>query len=194
MIQKKSLDSEVIPNDTTSSLVSLRVSYNDADKLSSLIKQLTNRLNQSRGFKSIEVIRREGGLGVDFYTLLRFKSPEALDHWASSPERNEALEPIEELAISDVSRQQASGSNIWFEPVKGLPSAPKPPLLWKRWLLSMLAVYPALIIIINVLHPITSVLPESLAMFVVATILTGLTTSVIVPWLSKTLQSWLSRR
>lgn len=193
MTNKQTLDAEFISSNSTSYFVSLRIRHEDADEYSYRSKQLIDRIIKSSGFESVDVIRREGGLGVDFYMLARFNSQENLENWKNSPEHSITLGPIEELAIADISRQQASGSNILFEPVKGLPTTPKPPLFWKRWVMSLLAVYPALVILINLLQPITSTLPEPVGVLVVATILTGLTTSLIVPWLSKFLQTWLAR-
>ena len=42
--------------------------------------------------------------------------------------------------------------------------------------------------------PVTSLLPQALGLFIVAFILTGLTTAFIVPWLTRTLSDWLHRR
>ncbi len=174
-------------------LVALRVRHADADKCAAKLSLMNSRLEQAEGFLSLDVIRRDGGLGTDFYVLARFDGMEALEKWRDSPERLSLLGDIERMAIADVSRQYAAGANIWFEPVVSLPSTPKPPALWKRWLTSMLAVYPALIVLVTLLRPVTRQLPEALGLFVVATILTGLTTAFIVPFLTRRLGAWLTR-
>lgn len=157
-----------------------------------MLAQVNERLVATEGFVNLNVIRREGGLGTDFYVIARFETAEALDTWRADPERKALLDEVESLAISDVSRQQAAGANIWFEPIRSLPSTPKPPPLWKRWLTSMLAVYPALIALVTLLKPVTTRLPEALGLFLVAFILTGLTTAFIVPWLTRILRRWLA--
>lgn len=187
------LSADHLSIDSTSYLVSLRVRYEDAEQLTDYLSILITKLKQTQGFQSIDTIQRKGGQGVDFYLVTRFQTAQDLESWKTSAQRIEALEPIEALSIADISRQQASGSNIWFEPVTCLPSQPKPPLLWKRWVLSILAVYPLLILLINLLRPIISNLPEALGLFLVVSILTGLTTAFIVPWLTTKLQTWLAR-
>lgn len=175
-------------------LVALRVIHAESEICGDKLDTLNKRLADAEGFSSLDVIRRDGGLGTDFYILARFQNVDALEKWRASPERMQLLKEIEAMAIADISRQQASGSNIWFEPIKSMPSAPQPPRLWKRWLTSMLAVYPALLLLVNLLKPVTSALPEALGLFVVAFVLTGLTTAFIVPWLTRVLQDWLTAR
>ncbi len=175
-------------------LVALRVRQSDADSCAAKLLEMDQRLALADGFVGMDVIRRDGGLGVDFFVLTRFRDLAALEAWKISPERTSMLGDIEALAIADVSRQQAAGANIWFEPIGVLPSTPKPPLFWKRWATSMLAVYPALVILAYVLKPVTRQLPEAIGLFLVAAILTGLSTAYIVPYLTRTLGPWLGRR
>ena len=60
--------------------------------------------------------------------------------------------------------------------------------------MSMLAVYPALIVLVYLLQPITSRLPLPLELLIVVLILTGLTTAYIVPWLTRQMHGWLMRK
>ena len=186
------MSARVIDDPAGCLLVALRVRHADADLCAEKLHALHQRLEQAEGFRSLDTIRRDGGLGTDYYSLARFDSVEALEKWRASKERRELLGGIEELAITDISREQAAGSNIWFRPIGTMPSTPKAPPLWKRWLLSMLAVYPALVLLVALLKPVTSLLPQALGLFIVAFILTGLTTAFIVPWLSRRLQGWLT--
>ena len=180
-------------HDPSCLLVAIRVRDVDADRCAAAIATMNDALAKADGFSSLDVIRRHGGLGTDFYILARFQSGPALDAWMQTKTRKALLSRIEALAITDISRQYASGSNIWFEPVS-MPSTPKPPLLWKRWLTSMLAVYPALILLVYALRPITTQLPVPLGLLLVAIILTGLSTAFIVPWLTRRLHTWLVAR
>ncbi|MAM61375.1 MULTISPECIES: antibiotic biosynthesis monooxygenase [unclassified Maritimibacter] len=188
------VDARLLEDRQNSLLVALRVRHRDGDRCAELLQKLNEVLVQTEGFKSLDVIRREGGLGTDFYVVVRFRDSAALDAWRNSPKRAAALVDIEALAITDVSRQQAAGANIWFEPVGSLPSTPRPPLFWKRWAVSLLAVYPALIVLVTVLSPLTSRVPQALGLLIVAVILTGLTTAFIVPWLTRALNGWLTAR
>ncbi|MGB0671440.1 MAG: hypothetical protein ACPGNT_08080, partial [Rhodospirillales bacterium] len=184
MEQIASLDCDTLADDGVSFLVSLRVRYEDGDLCRANLSALIVAMADAPGCENVDVIRRHGGLGIDFYLLARFSSHADLERWEASPERHRHLDGIEALAIADVSHQRAAGANIWFEPVSVLPSTPKPPLLWKRWVLSLLAVYPALMVLFYVFRPVTRQLPDALGLLLLATILTGLTSAFIVPWLS----------
>ena len=175
-------------------LVALRVRQADAEKCSEKLLSMNGRMKRAPGFLNLDVIRRDGGLGTDFYVLACSESQQSMENWRVSSERHELLDDIEQMAISDVSRQYTAGCNIWFQPITSLPSAPKPPLFWKRWVVSMLAVYPALIFLVYLLAPFTRNLPQALGLLVVATILTGLTTAFIVPFLTQRLGFWLTRQ
>lgn len=185
------LDCELNTNNSASYLVSLRVNYAELDIFTARLAALNERLTKHNGFKSVDVIRRDDGLGVDIFCIARFSSAVDLELWRNSPQRLIELHPIEQLSERDVTRQQAYGSNIWFEPISTSTKPAKPPLLWKRWLVSLIAVYPALIVLIYLLKPITSKLAEPIGLLLVATILTGITTSLIAPWLSRKLHKWL---
>lgn len=174
-------------------MLALRVSHADAQTCAARILDLNRRIAEAEGFVSLDVIRRDGGLGVDFYVVARFDTAAALEEWRASPAREQFLQSIEALSIVDVSRQKCAGSMVWFEPVTSMPSAPKPPQLWKRWLLSLIAVYPLLLLLVTVSAPLTSGLPEAVRLFIVAFVLTGLTTALIIPWLNVALASWLRR-
>ncbi len=187
-------DAHLLEAQPTSLLVSLRVRREDGDQCAETLSQLHGRLMAFDGFDSLDVVRREAELGTDFHIIARFRDEGALERWRASPDRNALLGKMEVLTITDISRQQASGSNIWFEPVTSLPSAPKPPLFWKRWATSMLAVYPPLVLLVTMLKPITAHLPEAIGLFLVALILTGITTAFIVPWLTRKLHGWLVAR
>lgn len=175
-------------------LVALRVRHQDAGACARKLGRLNEILTGMDGFVSLDVIRRDGGLGTDFYILVRFRDVAALDAWRALPQRNVLLQEIEAMAITDISRQQAAGSTIWFEPIRSMPSPERPPLFWKRWATSMLAVYPALIVLVTLLQPVTSKMSAVLGLLLVAVILTGLTTAVIVPWLTRVLYPWLMTR
>tara|TARA_Y100000310_G_C20634066_1_gene790244 strand:- start:889 stop:1473 length:585 start_codon:yes stop_codon:yes gene_type:complete len=179
---------------SASYLVSLRINYSDVDRFASHLAKLNLLLEDHDGFESIDIVRRDDGQGIDIFCIARFRSKDDLEAWKLSPDRKTVLDPIETLSVLDVARQQAYGSNIWFEPVVNLPIPPKPPRLWKRWIVSLVAVYPALIVLIYLLKPITSKVPEPIGLLLVATILTGITTALIAPWLTKKLQKWLVSR
>lgn len=69
---------------------------------------------------------------------------------------------------------------------------PQQPKFWKRWAVSMLAVYPALIVLVLATRPFTQGMPMGVSLFIVALLLTGLNTGLILPFLNRKLGRWLA--
>lgn len=78
-------------------------------------------------------------------------------------------------------------------PVEPRAGQQQPPRFWKRWVVSMLGVYPLLIVIFYALRPMTQSLSVPIALFVVALVLTGLNGRYVAPFLTRKLQSWVAR-
>ena len=74
-----------------------------------------------------------------------------------------------------------------------MDTSQRQPIFWKRWLLSMIAVYPALVVLFYLLRSMISGLPTPVSLFIVAFLLTGLNVRYILPFLNKRLKSWLGR-
>ncbi|GLO80303.1 hypothetical protein [Sulfitobacter litoralis] len=65
------------------------------------------------------------------------------------------------------------------------------PVFWKRWAVSMLAVYPPLVCLVLASRYVLDSTPVVLSLFIIATCLTGLTTGLILPFLNRQLHDWL---
>jgi antibiotic biosynthesis monooxygenase (ABM) superfamily enzyme len=172
-------------------LFALRTAHEDAAACAARLEALNAHLAAENGFVSLDVVRRQGGLGTDFYVVARFANAACRDAWRASPDRKAYIEDIEALSIADISRQCAEGAMVWFEPIESMPSPKKPPPLWKRWLLSFVAVYPPLVVLVAALSPLTEGLPVAVRLLLVAAILTGVTTAFFIPWLNRMLAGWL---
>ncbi len=67
------------------------------------------------------------------------------------------------------------------------------PAFWKRWCVSMLAVYPPLVCLVLAQQLIFGQLPLLVSLFLVAFCLTGLSTGIVMPFLNRHLSGWLHR-
>ena len=71
-----------------------------------------------------------------------------------------------------------------FQTIEKIPK-PQQPKFWKRWVVSMLAVYPALILLVVVTRPFTEGMPAAASLFIVALLLTGLVGILGMGWLRR---------
>lgn len=65
------------------------------------------------------------------------------------------------------------------------------PAFWKRWAVSMLAVYPPLVILVYLSRTVLSGVPTPVSLFLIALCLTGLSTGIVLPFLNRRLATWL---
>lgn len=173
-------------------LVALRFARRDVDAVTSWLEKVNRELSKAHGLRSIDILRQDSPGTADFFVLVRFVSLDALEDWKRSPARAELLGPLEALATLEIARQEGQGACVWFEPIALHSAIPAVPPFWKRWVVSMVAVYPALMALIFALAPVTNGLPRPLGLFIVALVLTGLTTGYIAPTLTRRLGPWLA--
>ncbi|MEQ8694346.1 MAG: hypothetical protein RIC85_03350 [Gammaproteobacteria bacterium] len=67
------------------------------------------------------------------------------------------------------------------------------PAFWKRWMVSMLAVYPPLVVLFYLSRTMLQDVPAAASLFLIALCLTGLSTGLILPFLHRRLGAWLHR-
>ena len=67
------------------------------------------------------------------------------------------------------------------------------PVFWKRWAVSMLAVYPPLVCLVVASKYVLDGAPMLVSLFIIAFCLTGLSTGLILPFLNRRLRGWLHR-
>ena len=174
-------------------LFSMRVAAADAAAAADEMRALNALMREQAGFRHLDVLRRDEAAGVEFCLLVHFDSEAALTAWKSAPARRAAIARIERHAIGDVRRQEALGNDPWFQPLPAGPGARPPSVpFWKRWVLSILAVYPGLALLLLVADPLLSGVPWALRLFVVVAVMTGLMAAWIVPALTRLLQGWLT--
>ena len=104
----------------------------------------------------------------EYHILFSFADRKSLRVWLDSVERRRWLARVGELIEVDQGLQQLTGLETWFKlPGSNVPTM-KPPPRWKMWLISMVAVYPL--------------------------VLLTLMTFVVMPVVTRLLRSWLGPR
>ncbi|MGZ0187855.1 MAG: hypothetical protein ACKVH0_07600, partial [Alphaproteobacteria bacterium] len=99
------------------------------------------------------------------------------------------LAQIEAITGGAAQVVEAAGLGIWVDHAKGVE--PRMPPAWKRIVLSVIAVYPMLMLLSTLGAPIIGDLPQPLQVLIVVVVLSALLTWPIMPWLSKALRPWL---
>jgi uncharacterized protein len=122
----------------------------------------------------------------EYHLVFTFTDEDRLRAWLESPERRRWLARLDGIVDEDWGVQATTGLEAWFE----LPGS-RPPPRWKMWLVSLLAVYPVVLVFDALVSPHVETwpLPLRAALFPVA-ILT-LMTYVVMPIVTRLIRGWL---
>lgn len=125
-----------------------------------------------------------------YTVILRFDSEEHLRGWADSDARREFISRADDLLEKGDRNEIRTGVDFWFT-LEGV----RPPKAWKQFLLTTSAVYPLSLVIPRLLSPLFGAVPPLghplVASLLVASILTGLLTFIIMPRYTRLVKGWL---
>ncbi len=139
------------------------------------------------GFRGVYVQSPTQVRGRHWLTFLHFDTPENLDRWLASPERQRVLEESFPLIASLESHRVISPYAGWFASMgKALPS------VWKQTMLVLLVLFPIVMLELKFLSLLTSSLNPSLATFIGNALSVLLIAWPLMPIAIWFLKGWLS--
>lgn len=139
------------------------------------------------GHLGVNVIRPPSAATGDYVLIFRFDTYEHLRAWEESPARAEWLKRAEEFTVGAPRVRKVTGLEYWFD----APGQPGPPPRHKMTLVTVLGIYPLLILLVPTLRSLLHGLPELIAALVSALIMVGLMTYAVMPLLTRLLAPWL---
>jgi antibiotic biosynthesis monooxygenase (ABM) superfamily enzyme len=154
-----------------------------------LARQMVETSKAFPGHLAATVLHEQGS--PDYTVLYSFADRQALQAWLDSPERRRLLRQADDLAEQHVRLPPLTGLEAWFT----LPhrATIKPPPRWKMWLVSLLAIYPLVVIFRATVVPTIKNWPLLVRSAVLPLTLLTLMTFVVMPVVTRAVQPWLSR-
>ena len=130
-----------------------------------------------------------------YHLVYKFTDRDRFRAWAESEERSHWLGRVEHLTEdADRQLQQTTGLETWFD-LPGTDDAPRrPPSRWKMWLISLVAVYPLVVLFQWALAPRVADLPLLVRSALFPLVLLSLMTFVVMPGVTRLTRPWLGRR
>jgi hypothetical protein len=135
------------------------------------------------------VIHEEGSR--DFHIIAQFLSREALERWLSSPQRARWHDKVRDIADARTAVQQRTGLETWFYVPSHAGETIKPPPRWKQWLVSLVAVYPLVLLFQAYVAPLVAGWPVWARAAIFPLVILTLMTYVVMPFVSRLLRPWL---
>jgi uncharacterized protein len=130
-----------------------------------------------------------------YHLVYKFTDRDRFRAWVESEERDHWLGQVERLT-EDTERelQETTGLETWFD-LPGTAAAPRrPPPRWKMWMVSLVAVYPLVVLFQWVLAPRVERMPLLVKAALFPLVLLTLMTFVVMPLVTRVLRPWLGHR
>jgi uncharacterized protein len=140
------------------------------------------------GHQGINVIR-PAAPSRDYTYIFRFDSPEHLQQWETSPERDRWVAKLHGLTETAAKKQILTGLEYWFT-LPNDPAKPAPPR-YKMAIVTILAIYPLTTLLGWLVSPGPLSRSRLLKGFVVSVLAVMLMTYLIMPRMTRLFAGWL---
>lgn len=142
------------------------------------------------GYLGTDIIRPRDHSHPEYVIVVRFDKYEHLKAFMESTQREEWLKKSEEMTVGKMYVQEAQGFTPWFVlPDSSLPLVTPPK--YKMALLTILALYPSLLILSTLLSYLFHAWPRPLLMLLTVLILVPIMTYYIMPLMTRLFRFWL---
>ncbi|WP_114285943.1 antibiotic biosynthesis monooxygenase [Candidatus Halocynthiibacter alkanivorans] len=161
----------------------------EKSRYEALVEELHQLFQAQQGFLSVDIVRHNRPHQVEYTVLSRWSDQAAATQWQQDTAIERKLAEIKTVTGGTAQIVEATGLGMWVDHAQGL--APKLPPVWKRVAMSVVAVYPMLMLLMGLSAPIIGGLPQPIQVLVIVIVLSALLTWPIMPWLEKVLRPWL---
>jgi hypothetical protein len=152
-------------------------------------REILSAVSRYPGYLGREVFRPAQG-NRKYTIIVRFDNEEHLKGWTESEARREFISQAGDMLEKGDQNEVRTGIDFWFT-----PEGTRPPKAWKQFLLTASAVYPLSLILPRLLAPLYRAAPAFghplISALVMAALLTGLLTFVIMPRYTRLVRRWL---
>lgn len=141
------------------------------------------------GFRGVYIQSPAARGGNHWITLLQFNTPENLDRWLNSKEREAILKEASPMISSLESHRIASPYAGWFYSIAKTEEVPP---AWKQAMVVLLSIFPIVMLESKYLFPLTASWESATATFFANMISVSLLTFPVMPLAIRSLDWWLS--
>ena len=147
-------------------------------------------LERTPGFISAEQLPAIPGQQAFWTQIVRFSDKASSVRWTHSPEMAALVTEVEPYTENLEVSAVRIGTNDWLNFGLSTKSGPGAPAKWKQLLAGIMALYPTVIVVSQLVGRFTT-LPLALSILLTNTIAMALVMMVFLPQLSRVLHGWL---
>lgn len=181
--------SSAVDTDPVTVVYSWRAHHGHEDEFADWARQISAVASQFPGNLSTTVLHEHEAR--DFHLVHQFDSRRRLEEWIDSDERKGLLDKAKKVAAARTAVQHRTGLETWFHVPSEASATMRPPPRWKMWLISLVAVYPLVLLFQAFLVPLTNSWPLPLRAALFPVVLLTSMTYVVMPVVTRLLSRWL---
>jgi antibiotic biosynthesis monooxygenase (ABM) superfamily enzyme len=186
---EKSVTTNVAQDGPVTVVVRHRVRPAKIAEFETWMRGITRELTNFPGHLGFNVLRPVDAEQCEYVVFFRFDTFAHLETWENSRERAAWMVQLEPLSMNPAVRERHTGMEVWF----ALPAGRKPPPRWKMVLVTLLAIYPLVLLSQLFLAPQLSDWHVALRTLVIAALLVCLMTYFQMPLVTRLFSRWLYR-
>lgn len=114
------------------------------------LRGITKAALRFEGHSGFHVIRPGDTAKPEYLIFFRFDTFENLEKWETSETRTQWLQRVEALTIDEATRERHTGLEVWFSP----PSGRSQPSRSKMAMVTLLAIYPLILLVQVTIVPV----------------------------------------
>ena len=139
------------------------------------------------GHFGYNVVRPSDTGRPEYLVFLRFDTFDNLERWEASEARQQWLGRLAPMTLHPPTREKHTGMEVWFTPPSGRSAPPR----YKMAAVSLLAIYPLILLAQWALGPLLAGWPVPLRTLATSAILVGLMTYLVMPLMTRVFTRWL---
>jgi uncharacterized protein len=170
-------------------IVSRRVKPSQTGAFEEWLRGVLGAASRFEGHLGANVLRPTNPAAEDYVVIFRFDTFEHLSRWEESEIRAEWLSRVDAYTEGPAKVQKVTGLEYWF----ALPGSAgvRPPPRHKMLVVTVIALYPMITLLMPLLAEVTAPLPGLLRPLVSSTIMVSLMTYLVMPALIRLFSFWL---
>lgn len=152
-----------------------------------LLRGITSEMSRFEGHQGYNVVRPADSGRPEYVVFFRFDTFANLHRWEESEARHRWLGQLEPLATHAPARERHTGLEVWFTPPAGCGKPPR----WKMLVVTLLSIYPLILVVQFSVVPLIDHWPLVLRTLVTSALLVCLMTYAVMPAMTRLFSPWL---
>jgi len=155
------------------------------------LREMNEAAENSPGRLGVDVLKpMTGSVGPDEWTvILRYRTEADLTAWRASRTARTTRARLDAMTVGAPQVERVDGLEAWFSLPDRRDAAPPPK--WKMAIVSIMAIYPLIMLVQPLIGPFVRGFPRWLTILIEMTLMSPIMTWILLPLLMRLMKTWL---